>query len=140
MFSRKFKDGLPLAIADALYLDGSWHRLDSTVLQLEKDDLSSIDRADLRNERDEAACNILMSQKMLRVFGPDILRDLRNKKRYAEDRGLDDPADCVSGDEVACTYTDLITLYERIQMDIKALRSRSRIASDDDDLFATSGN
>lgn len=132
MFSRKFKNGLPLAIADALYLDGSWHRLDSTIVQLQDESLSSIAQADLRKARDEAACNILMSQQVLRSFGDDVLRELRDKKRYAEDRGLDDPAECDAGDTLVCSYTDLIMVYERIQSDIKAMRGRARIESDDE--------
>jgi len=140
MFSRKFKGGLPLAIADALYVDGSWHRLESTVMQLDlgQDTLSSIDKRDLRIERDEAACNILMSQKTLRLFGPDVLSELRDKKRYAEDRGLDDTEKCDAGDDLVCNYTESITLYQRINSDIKALRIRSRIASDENDVLATS--
>ena len=132
MFSRKFKNGLPLAIADALYLDGSWHRLDSSIMQLEVDNLSSMAQADLRKARDEAACNILMSQQVLRSYGDDVLRELRDKKRYAEDRGLDDPAECDAGDTLVCSYTDLITIYERIQLDIKAMRSRARVEPEEE--------
>lgn len=137
MYSRKFKGGLPIAIADALYLDGSWHRLDSTLLQLEDTSLNSIAKADLRKARDEAACNILMSQQILRTFGDEVLRELRDKKRYAEDRGLDNPADCDAGDNLVCSYTDLITVYERIQVDIRAMRGRARVESDDDEVAST---
>ena len=136
MFTREFKSGLSIAIADALYLDGSWHRLDSTLQQLESNTLNAIERADLRQERDEAACNVLMSQQMLRLFGSEVLRDLRTKKRYAEDRGWDDVERCDAGDDMVCEYTDLITLYQRIQADIKALRNRGRLASEDE-LLAT---
>lgn len=134
MFSRKFKGGLPQAIADALYLDGSWHRFESTMMQLEQAELTAFARADLRKERDEAACNVLISQKILRLFGAQVLRELRAKKRYAEERGLDDPAACDSGDDLACTYTDLIAVYERIQADIKSMSGRARFESDEDDL------
>ncbi len=141
MYSRKFKSGLPLAIADALYLDGSWHRLDSSLLMLElgENTLSATDRIDLQKERDEAACNILMSQQILRLYGKEVLRELRNKQRYAEDRGLDDPADCDAGDTLVCTHTEAIDLYSRIRADIKALTNQSRIATDDESL-ATSEN
>lgn len=141
MFTRKFENGLPFAIADALYLDGSWHRFDSTLLSLEELNLNATKRRELRLERDEAACNILMSQKTLQLFGADVLRELRNKKRYAEDRGLDDPADCDAGDMLVCTHTDLIDVYQRIRSDIKALSTRGRVASDEDkDVLATSDN
>jgi len=132
MFTRKFENGLPFAIADALYLDGSWHRFDNTLIALEALDLNATKRRSLRLERDEAACNILMSQKTLQLFGADVLRELRNKKRYAEDRGLDDPMDCDAGDALVCSHTDLIDVYERIRSDIKALSNRERIGLDED--------
>lgn len=139
MYSRQFDNGLPFAIADALYLDGSWHRFDSTLILLEDLSLSATKKNVLRKERDEAACNILMSQKTLELFGADVLRELRNKKRYAEDRGLDDPADCDAGDMIVCEHTDLIDVYARIQSDIKAMRTRARVDSEvDKDIFANS--
>lgn len=141
MFTRKFKGGLPIAIADALYLDGSWHRLESTNILLADLSLNSGQQAELNKERDEAACNILMSQKILQLFGAEVLRELRNKKRYAEDRGLDNPEDCDAGDLLVCEHIDLIDIYQRIQSDIKALSSRSRIESDEsNDVLATSDN
>ena len=140
MFSRKFKNGLPLAIADSLYLDGSWHRFDSTVLQLELPADNPFAKMDLKNERDEAACNILMSQKTLRLFGDDVLRELRNKKRYAEERGLDNPDDCDAGDMLACEYTDLIAIYDSIQTDIKSLRNVTRLQDESDVLETAVSN
>lgn len=134
MFSRKFKSGLPLAVADSLYLDGSWHRFESTLIQLELPTDDPFAKSDLRNERDEAACNILMSQKTLRLFGDDVLSELRSKKRYAEERGLDNPDDCDAGDMLACEYTDLIAIYDSIQTDIKSLRNISRLNEEIDPL------
>lgn len=132
MFSRKYKSGLPLAIADALYIDGNWHRLELTLMELELPNKNAFELSELRKERDEAACNILMSQKTLRIFGDDVMLKLREKKRYAEERGLDNPDDCDAGDDLACTYTELIQIYDRIQGDIKALRRNSRIADDEE--------
>ncbi len=140
MYSRKYKNGLPLAIADALYLDGSWHRLESTLIALELPDKNVFERADLRKERDEAACNILMSQKTLRLFGTKVLTDLRQKKRYAEERGLDNPEDCDAGDTMVCTYTEMVQLYDRIQGDIKALRRNARITEEQSLLEATAND
>jgi len=121
---------LPLAIADALYLDGSWHRLENTLLQLDMPGKNTFELPDLQKERDEAACNILMSQKTLRLFGDEVLRELRTKKRYAEERGLDNPEDCDNGDDTVCSYTDMIMLYDRIQGDIKGLKRNSRESDD----------
>lgn len=138
MFSRKFKHGLPLAIADSLYLDGSWHRLESTLQQLQLSTNSSIELADLRRERDEAACNILMSQRTLRLYGAEVMKTLNTKKRYAEDRGLDDPADCEAGDMVVCEHTDSITLFERMKSDIRSLTVSPRVSQTQQDTLANS--
>jgi len=136
MFSRKFKYGLPLAIADSLYLDGNWHRLESTLMRLELESNSSIELADLRRERDEAACNILMSQKTLRLYGNEVMKELNAKQRYAEERGLDDPAECDAGDLVVCEHTDSITLFERIKNDIRSLKNSPRVSDDEQQQMA----
>jgi len=123
---RQFENGLPLAIADALYLDGSWHRLEATLSQMQLSTTATYEYEDLMRERDEAACNILMSQKTLRMFGADVLAQLRDSKRYAEDMGLDDPEDCEAGQINVCEHIDNIDLYKRISSDIRALTRTSR--------------
>ena len=133
MYSRTFDSGLPLAVADALYLDGSWHRLDIKMDQLSNEPGNAVTRSDLNREIDEAACNILMSQQTLRLFGTKTLRALRDQKRYAEDRGLDNPDDCDAGDDLVCKYTDTIAIYERIQADIRSLKLNEKQNSMDGD-------
>jgi len=89
-YYREFKYGLAQAIADGLYLDGSWLRFDATVNQLEltTHDHSSIEYHDLLKERNEAACNILMSQKTLQLYGKHALKQLQTQKRKAIDMGV----------------------------------------------------
>jgi len=128
-YYREFKHGLTQAVADALYLDGSWHRLDATVSQMK---LSTHDRAeydDLRKERNEAVCNILMSQKTLRLYGEYVLKQLRTQKRQAEKLGLDNRADCDAGDLSICEHTDNIDLYHRIMYDLQALSNTARVTN-----------
>lgn len=129
-YFREFKNGLAHAIADALYLDGSWHRYEVTMSQMELYTQGSIEYDDLRLERNEAACNILMSQKTLRLFGESVLKKLRNQKRHAENMGWDNPVDCDAGDLRICEHTDNIDLYLRIVSDVQALGSTTRINND----------
>ena len=126
-YSREFKHGLALAIADALYLDGSWHRFEIKMSQVERSIQGTTEFGDLLQERNEAACNILMSQKTLRLFGESALKQLRVQKRHAEDRGWDNPADCDAGDAAICEHTDNIALYNRIISDIQALSITARV-------------
>jgi len=129
-YFREFKNGLPIAVADALYLDGSWHRLEATLAQLELTSKGSLEYHELADERDEAACNILMSQKTLRMFGQKAVDMLRTRKRYAEDMGWDNPNDCDAGLPNRCDHSDNIALYHRILSDSKALGRTARIGND----------
>lgn len=129
-YYREFKNGLAYAIADALYLDGSWHRFEATMSQMQLYTQDSIEYHDLRLEVNEAACNILMSQKTLRLFGESAVKTLRNQKRYAENMGWDNPADCDAGDLRICEHTDNIDLYHRIVSDVRTLGSTTRINDD----------
>jgi len=131
-YYREFEYGLAMAVADALYLDGSWHRLEGALTQLEfsSSSLTGPEYRELARERDEAACDILMSQQTLRKFGESVLAKLRNKKRYAESMGYDNPDDCDAGNLSICEHTDNIVLYNRILADIQALRKTTRTIND----------
>lgn len=120
-YSRDFDSGLALAIADALYLDGSWHRLSGKLIEYNNHVGSSAEKQHVKLDVNEAACNILMSQKILKLYAEDALKDLRRDKRYAEDRGWDTYDDCLEGNTTACQYADKTALYDRIQLDIKNL-------------------
>jgi len=135
LYSRKFENGLPLAIADALYLDGSWHRFEMKQTQLEQAAGDPPKLVTIQKEINEAACNILMSQKILRAYGQDTIVELRKKKRRGEDLGLDDPDECDAGDEEVCEYVEAISIYQRMQSDIRALRTTNRHDSGLDSLF-----
>jgi len=110
-YYREFDSGLATAIADALYLDGSWHRLEQTLSEIKLSELRSPRYFELARERDEAACNILMSQKTLRMFGERALAELRTKKQHAETNGLDKPDECDAGNLDICEHTNDIALY-----------------------------
>lgn len=129
-YYREFDSGLATAIADALYLDGSWHRLEQTLSEIKLSELRSPRYFELARERDEAACNILMSQKTLRMFGERALAELRTKKQHAETNGLDKPDECDAGNLDICEHTNDIALYNRILADIQALSGTARTNDD----------
>lgn len=122
-YARDFDSGLALAIADALYLDGSWHRLTGKLSEFNNHYGSSADQQHLKLDVNEAACNILMSQKILKLYAEDVLKDLKRDKRYAENRGWDTYDECLDGNTTACDYADKTALYDRIQTDIKTLHA-----------------
>jgi len=122
-FARDFDSGLALAIADALYLDGSWHRLSGKLIEYNNHVGSSVEKQHVKMDVNEAACNILMSQKILKLFAEDVLKELKRDKRYAENRGWDTYEDCLDGNTTACEYADKTALFDRIQTDIKNLHS-----------------
>lgn len=120
--TRSFSNGMPLAIADALYLDGGWHRYDTSVVALQTSKPGSADNYQLREVVTEAACAVMMSQLTLKSFTYKTLASMRQSVHDAEDRGYDDPEACDGSDPVVCDYVAAVQLYRRILADIKALR------------------
>ncbi len=125
-FKRQFKYGLAQAVADAMYMDGNWHRHHSVDERLSNIGSNSSKRYDLQKEAEEAACDILMSQNVLKQYAPDVLADLRKQKRSAEDLGLDNPDDCDGSDSPVCDAINAIMLYERLQIDLRVLRTTDK--------------
>lgn len=121
-YDRVFDAGMVLAVADALYLDGSWHRFDNYSLQLVQERHNGSKKIELKAAQDEAACNIRMSQTILRKYTGRALKELRQAKREAEDRGYDTPEVCALEDVEACEIYSMYELYQRMMQDIKALK------------------
>ena len=121
-YDRVFDAGMVLAVADALYLDGSWHRFDNHALQLAQVTHDAVKKLEINTALDEAACNILMSQTILRKYTGIALKKLRGAKREAEDRGYDTPEACGLDDVEACEIYSKYEHYKRMMQDIKALK------------------
>ncbi len=120
-----------MAVADALYMDASWHHYDLTEQAWRDTPIKSSKRYDRHSEMIEASCMVLMSQQILKQFAEDTAAKLRVQARHAEDRGYDIPDACDSGDMEACEYYDALMLYQRLSKDSKALRlSRDSISND----------
>lgn len=120
--ARSFDGGLELAVADALYLDGAWHRHETEVAALTNASSSASDAAIQQARPDIAACEVMMAQATLRKHMRTVITRLHRQAREAEERGFDDPAECNAGDPVACEYLDAMALYQRMQGDVKALQ------------------
>ena len=121
--ARPFDSGLPLAVADALYLDGAWHRLEEALAARRRDAFDGPPPATLDRRVDEAACDVMMSQRILRTHATDVLAGLRRRARETEERGYDDGIACETGDVVACEHVDALALYRRMVADLIALRT-----------------
>jgi len=129
---RSHNGSLTRAVADALYMDASWHRYEVSEALWQETPVNSSRRYDRRADLIEASCSVMMSQQLLKQFADPTLTELRNKAQEAEERGYDIPDVCDSGDMTACDYYDAAELFKRLSRDAHALqRSRSNLSSAD---------
>ncbi len=119
---RKHGSSLARAVADALYMDGGWHRYQTSFQQWRDEPAASDNNPQLRANVQEAACNVMMSQQLLRDFADEVTEKLQQTVRMAEARGFDTPEPCEAGVEQACDYLDSVELYRRLLIDARALQ------------------
>ena len=119
---RSHEGGLYRAVADALFLDASWHRFDTSLELWMKTPASDPAISQLRAEMIDASCSIMMSQQLLRDFARSTAAGLRKRVLSAEDLGFDIPEPCDAGVAQACDYYDSVLLYKRLLADAKALK------------------
>ncbi len=124
---KRHQGSLAQAVADSLYMDGSWHRYESSLAAwLEAS--SSTQSYDLREQMLEATCNIMMAQVLLRNYADDVVSILKKRVRTAEERGFDIDTPCLQGIPDACAYLESVELFARLKTDAVALQ-RERVAS-----------
>lgn len=126
---------LELAVADALYIDGAWHRYYESVnawqrLAADSGDTRNSEYADLQ----ESACTLMMSQQLLREFASDVALKLRREAGIAEARGFDTAEPCDAGIAGACHYLAVTQLYQRLLGDARALHLPREIVFSDGSL------
>jgi len=104
---RFFHDDLSIAVADALYIDGAWLRYESRVAAMDAA-TSSMARFAAHAELDDAACDLLMSQRTLHLFVEPTLERLRHE---------------------ASDDSDKASLYRRMRLDLEMLREPRPVRS-----------
>jgi hypothetical protein len=102
-------------------MDGGWHRYDTSYTAWLDTPTSSADIQVRRAEMIESACNVMMSQQLLREYATEVADALRQRVLAAEERGFDVPGPCDAGLADACEYYDAVLLYRRMLEDAKAL-------------------
>lgn len=115
-----FKAGLPIAIADALYLDGAWYRYEASV-QAWRDASTSTESFAARTEVEDSACDVLMAQRTLMLFADSTIASLARRARDAEDLGRDTVESCDGFSENACQDFESYMLFQRLTIDLEAL-------------------
>ena len=131
-FERKHQGNLATAVADALYLDGSWHRYESSYQAWLESPAGSAQGFDARDRMLEASCQIMMSQTLLRNHANDVVKVLAKQVRTAEERGFDVEQPCLDGIADACALYDAVQLFKQVKRDASALRmERAESASTD---------
>jgi len=119
---RKHQNALAQAVADALYLDGSWHRYEASYEAWLAAPAGSTRKFETLNHMRDASCDVLMSQSLLSKFGDSVMKALAKRARDAEEKGFDIEQPCLEGVAEACEYYDDVLLYSRLKQDAYALR------------------
>lgn len=118
---KKHQGSLIDAVADALYLDGSWHRYESNHASWLEAPSNSSEYFELQDQMLEAACDVMMSQSLLLSFAKDVLAQLNKRVARAEELGFDDELPCQQEIAEACSYFASVQLFARFQKDAIAL-------------------
>lgn len=105
-------------MADALHLDGAWHRFEAGLVALASPDASAGDVRRARLGIDDAACDVLMSQETLARHAAHALRE---RAVQATDLGRDVPTACDRFDPAACGDYGALGLFDRMDEDVRAL-------------------
>ncbi|MFK8083094.1 MAG: hypothetical protein AB8B97_22665 [Granulosicoccus sp.] len=113
---------LAQSVADALYLDGSWHRYETSYQAWVEAPSSSSTSVALHQQMLEASCEIMMSQTLLHTYAATVMRVLQKRTRIAEERGFDIKQPCLEEVAEACAYYDSVQLLSRLRSDAFSLR------------------
>ena len=117
----KFESGLAQAVADALYIDGNWHRYETGVDSWLNSKTTAAESYVMQLEVQDAACEIMMAQETIRMFANDVLRVLQRRADQAIASGNDKPSACNGNSDKACTSYTHFELFRRMVIDLQAL-------------------
>lgn len=119
---KRHEGSLVQAVADSLYLDGSWHRYETSYSAWLAAPSRSQESFTHRENMLEASCEVMMSQVLLQKYANDVVRILKQRVRAAEERGYDVEQPCLSGMDQACEYFADVQLSARLHRDARALQ------------------
>ncbi len=121
--SRNFRDGMAAAVADALFLEASWHRYVQSVIKSETGALKGRARMEQEIEIAESACDLQMSQTTLRNYGELGFAQLEAAAAKAKARGHVNYDQCDGSNSAVCDDVDAYQLHQRVLMDLETLKS-----------------
>lgn len=118
---RLHSGSLAQAVADALYLDTTWHHFNERHEHWVGLQPSSPAWQSSYRDMMVASCAILMAQKILLQFGNQVEKQLSLRALQAEARGFDEPGPCDLNIPGACQFYSDAQLYTQIKQDARAL-------------------
>lgn len=121
--TRNFRAGLVAAVADALFLEASWHRYAESVIRIESDPPKGFAYLELQAEISDSACEVQMSQITLKNYAGNAVERMKLNASNAELRGNTQFEQCDGTNAQVCADVDAYSLYERVQMDLDTLRT-----------------
>ncbi len=125
--ARNFHRGLEAAVADALFLEATWHRYAEQVIRMETDPPIGLARLELQAELSDSACEIQMSQLTLKNYASQAVNNIERNAELAERRGHTDYDQCDGSNELVCADVEAYSLNERVQLDLRTLRTPRNI-------------
>jgi len=75
-----------------------------------------------RDQLEEAACDVMMSQTILKQYADAVIHRLKKQVLEAEERGFDVETPCLQGSPQACALFQSVQMYKQLQIDAKALK------------------
>lgn len=120
---RRHRGNLPQAVANALYLDGSWQRYEMAYQAWYDLPASTSERYLKHREMMQASCEIMISQKLLRDFAGTVIQSLNRQVQQMEADDATADKSCHDDEQPACSLHESVLLYEQILMGAAALKT-----------------
>lgn len=120
--TRSYNTSQGQAVADALYLDGNWHRYGNVSKALLTAPASEPEtKHKLQIEMQEVSCEILISQRILKDHAENVFAELAESNKEAEYLGFDVEEPCLRGVPDACTFFQAVQLLKQLRSDAASL-------------------
>jgi hypothetical protein len=120
---RRHRGNLAHAVANALYLDGSWQRYEMAYQAWYDLPTPTAERYLKHSEMMQASCEIMISQKLLRDFAGNVVQDLDRQVKQVEAFEANSAETCQNNPHPACSLHESVRLYEQILTAAAALKT-----------------